>query len=135
MRDIARPFKAVNFGWVSKQHEIPTIDEIKTALANHGALVVAVRVTPNMVRFLRRKAHGEVFDESDNRQINHAVTLVGWDEDKKAWLIKNSWGTNISETRDSFTSNTRLIASDLRLNGLMLRMRDFQCPLYQSELS
>jgi cathepsin L len=24
---------------------------------------------------------------------NHAVTLIGWDDAKQAWLIKNSWGT------------------------------------------
>ncbi len=26
--------------------------------------------------------------------VNHAVTIVGWDDSKNAWLIKNSWGTN-----------------------------------------
>ena len=25
--------------------------------------------------------------------LNHAVTLIGWDDNKGAWLIKNSWGT------------------------------------------
>jgi C1A family cysteine protease len=25
--------------------------------------------------------------------INHGVTLIGWDDSKGAWLIKNSWGT------------------------------------------
>ncbi len=25
--------------------------------------------------------------------INHGVTLIGWDDSKSAWLIKNSWGT------------------------------------------
>ncbi|MCV3212204.1 hypothetical protein OGM63_01455 [Plectonema radiosum NIES-515] len=24
--------------------------------------------------------------------INLAVTIIGWDDDKQAWLIKNSWG-------------------------------------------
>jgi hypothetical protein len=30
--------------------------------------------------------------------INHAVTLIGWDDGKKAWLIKNSWGPNWGDT-------------------------------------
>jgi len=25
--------------------------------------------------------------------INHAVTLIGWDDGRQAWLMKNSWGT------------------------------------------
>jgi len=30
--------------------------------------------------------------------INHGVTLIGWDDGKQAWLIKNSWGTGWGET-------------------------------------
>ena len=30
--------------------------------------------------------------------INHGVTLIGWDDKKGAWLIKNSWGTSWGET-------------------------------------
>jgi C1A family cysteine protease len=30
--------------------------------------------------------------------INHGVTLVGWDDSKGAWLIKNSWGTGWGES-------------------------------------
>ncbi|MFL6228314.1 MAG: C1 family peptidase [Pyrinomonadaceae bacterium] len=30
--------------------------------------------------------------------INHAVTLIGWDDAKQAWLIKNSWGTYWGDT-------------------------------------
>jgi cathepsin L len=32
--------------------------------------------------------------------INHVVTLIGWDDAKKAWLIKNSWGTLWGGTAD-----------------------------------
>jgi C1A family cysteine protease len=31
-------------------------------------------------------------------RVNHGVTLIGWDDAKKAWLIKNSWGTDWGET-------------------------------------
>jgi cathepsin L len=29
--------------------------------------------------------------------INHAVLLIGWDDEKQAWLIKNSWGEQWGE--------------------------------------
>jgi cathepsin L len=29
---------------------------------------------------------------------NHVVTLIGWDDAKQAWLIKNSWGTSWGDT-------------------------------------
>ena len=31
-------------------------------------------------------------------KINHGVTLVGWDDAKGAWLIKNSWGSGWGES-------------------------------------
>lgn len=31
-------------------------------------------------------------------RINHGVTLIGWDDARSAWLIKNSWGTGWGET-------------------------------------
>lgn len=30
--------------------------------------------------------------------VNHGVTLIGWDDSKSAWLIKNSWGTTWGTT-------------------------------------
>jgi C1A family cysteine protease len=32
------------------------------------------------------------------RRVNHGVTLVGWDDNTNAWLIKNSWGTGWGDT-------------------------------------
>jgi cathepsin L len=31
-------------------------------------------------------------------RVNHGVTLVGWDDTKGAWLIKNSWGSGWGES-------------------------------------
>lgn len=43
---------------------------------------------------------GGVFDEHTKSfpWINHGVTIIGWDDSKHAWLIKNSWGTGWGET-------------------------------------
>jgi C1A family cysteine protease len=39
-----------------------------------------------------------VFQTSNQGQVNHAVELVGWDEGKQAWLIKNSWGSQLGSS-------------------------------------
>lgn len=81
-------YRATAWGFVTVKAEVPSIDEIKAALCSHGPLAVAVRAgTTNFINYT-----GGVFNENVGG-IDHAVTIVGWDDDKGAWLIKNSWGT------------------------------------------
>ena len=35
-----------------------------------------------------------VYEHAGSDPINHAVLLVGWDDQLDAWIMKNSWGTN-----------------------------------------
>jgi hypothetical protein len=30
-------------------------------------------------------------------KINHAVVITGWDDDRKAWRIRNSWGESFGD--------------------------------------
>ena len=43
-------------------------------------------------RLLPRVYRRGVRRSTDNTDINHAILLVGWDDAKGAWLLKNSWG-------------------------------------------
>ncbi|MDY7008249.1 MAG: C1 family peptidase, partial [Cyanobacteriota bacterium] len=40
---------------------------------------------------------GGVYNENAYGTPNHAVTIIGWDDRKRAWLVKNSWGTDWGE--------------------------------------
>lgn len=67
-----------------------TQDAIKQAIWDYGPIYVAIDAGTN---FSNAKA-GSVVTKSDGTSLNHAVTCVGWDDAKSAWLIKNSWGTS-----------------------------------------
>ncbi len=79
-------YKTSTWGFVQDNVTIPSPDQMKQALCSHGPLAVTVRATD-----LFQAYKSGVFDENDAGEINHAVTIVGWDDSTQAWLIKNSW--------------------------------------------
>jgi C1A family cysteine protease len=62
---------------------------IKAAVFQYGAVVVAFNATPQFEDIEDKS----VFSGNDSSDVNHAVVILGWDDRKSAWLIKNSWGT------------------------------------------
>jgi cathepsin L len=89
---VATPLRAVNWGYVNPKVDIPSNSELKHALLEHGPLAVAVNATG-----LFQAYTGGVFNEHAKGDINHCVLLVGWDDGKKAWRIKNSWSARWGE--------------------------------------
>ena len=76
----------------SPPDKLPTVEQLKTALIEHGPLVAPIYYDNCLANY-----RGGVFNENDLGMINHVVLLVGWDDDKQAWLIKNSWGETWGE--------------------------------------
>lgn len=91
--NISRPYKAVAWGYVDSSRQIPEVKALKNALCQYGPLSVAVRVTTAFQAYT-----SGVFNDNDPGTVNHGVTLIGWDDKKDAWLIKNSWGTGWGES-------------------------------------
>ena len=84
---VARPYRAVAWGYVTTGSGIPTVVQTKQALCAHGPLAVAVAATSAFQAYTTG-----VFNQTTTAGVNHGVTLIGWDDTKNAWLIKNSWG-------------------------------------------
>lgn len=98
---VPMPYRAVAHGVVHPEVGMPTPAQIKEALCQHGPLAVGVQATP----LFQASAGNTVLQESlpltvvgtDGKtylNVNHCVLIVGWDDSKQAWLVKNSWGTN-----------------------------------------
>ena len=84
---LARPYQASAWGYVAASGQ-PTVAQLKQALCAHGALTTCVVATPQFMAY-----HSGVFNENVTTGMVQILALVGWDDAKQAWLVKNSWGT------------------------------------------
>jgi hypothetical protein len=91
--DVKGAIKAAAWDYVNyPPDKIPTVKQLKEALLEHGPLVVLVHIDKLFVRYKKG-----VFNENDEGAVNHAILLTGWDDNKKAWHLQNSWGERWGE--------------------------------------
>ncbi len=84
-----------NWAYIGGEASVPTVDQIKSAIVNYGPVAVGVYVNSAFQAY-----GGGVFNVNDDKTINHAVVLVGWDDSQGTsgvWLLRNSWGTGWGE--------------------------------------
>jgi cathepsin L len=75
--------------------EIPDDKEIKEHLIKFGPLVASMLRDTSFAEFTREKARetdGLFTGTSTLNSVNHVVLIIGWDNDKDAWIIQNSYG-------------------------------------------
>jgi cathepsin L len=89
--------QVADWGIVQKDKDLDKVaDEydIKDAVVKYGAVAVAIYVSPAFHHY----ASAETFEENEiaykDSATNHVVIIIGWDDKKQAWLIRNSWGKN-----------------------------------------
>ena len=89
-------YKVIKWGYIRRNAGTPSVKEMKEAIAKYGAIAATVKVTPAFQAY-----KSGIFDEhasvSGPNDVNHAITIVGWDDTKKAYLVKNSWGPGWGE--------------------------------------
>ena len=87
------PRDAVAWGFADPDADHPSTAKIKAALCEHGPLTTRMRVVSDDFKAYDTGVYEENIAADDDGK-GHAVVIVGWDDDKDAWLIKNSWGTD-----------------------------------------
>lgn len=88
-------FKISNWQYVNRWNTTDklTIDKIKNALYNSGPLPATFNVYSDFYSY----KSGIYSATSTSYQGRHAVTIVGYDDNAKALIVKNSWGTGWGE--------------------------------------
>ncbi len=84
------PFRAREWGYVTTANGQASVAQIKSALLAAGPLYTTLyAATPGFMSYNGKKVLAE---NGPFPQVDHAVLIVGWDDTRKAWKIKNSWG-------------------------------------------
>ncbi len=81
--------------WARIGSGIPPADDIKQAILDYGPVSATVAVDSAFQAY-----DGGVFNACWDGQVNHAIVLVGWDDNQGpegVWILRNSWGTNWGE--------------------------------------
>ncbi len=83
----SHPYQIDSWTFVGSEYGVPSTEAIKQAIYDHGPISAAVCVNSAFQSY-----SGDVFTGPTCTDINHAITLVGWDDNDGAWILKNSWG-------------------------------------------
>lgn len=79
-------------GWIDSTGTVPSTTVLKNALCQYGPISVSILATD---AFQHYPDAGEVFNQTaPNLDTNHAILLIGWDDARGAWLMKNSWSAD-----------------------------------------
>lgn len=83
----------LTYGFIDPNGSVPKTENLKKALVTYGPLAVTMTSTEAFKLYT-----DGVFDEDSDGPRNHAVILMGWDDSKQAWIVRNSWGNDWGTT-------------------------------------
>ena len=86
--------KALTWDYVSATpQQMASTEEIKNALVKYGPVLTVIRLD------LCFGLYGEgIFNEEMRSGGNHIMLIVGWNDEKQAWRVKNSFGEEWGES-------------------------------------
>lgn len=88
--DYPHVFLVDDWQYVGSSNGVPGTGAIKQAIYDYGPVSAAVTATNAWPNY-----NGGIWSENVGGNVNHAIVIVGWDDDMGSdgvWIIKNSWG-------------------------------------------
>lgn len=95
---MATPYNAVIWGWADPDRvDKPGVEKIQQAICENGAVATFIDAGGTFGSYTGANEYGDVYNDDDDKEAgynpsNHFVAIIGWDDDRGAWLVKNSWG-------------------------------------------
>lgn len=83
-------------GYILSTSDLPSYDKIaiKEAIMKYGSVMSSIYIPANVYYNGKNTYCYTAVSEEDALPTNHAVNIIGWDDSKNAWLVKNSWGAD-----------------------------------------
>jgi hypothetical protein len=82
-------FPLLRYGLISWNYINSDIQTIKNTILIYGPVTTAISVSGYFYSY-----RSGVYTIDSKIPVNHAVVIIGWDDSKDAWIIRNSWGDN-----------------------------------------
>jgi len=85
---LSHPYHLTSWAYIPSKDEntAPSIDAIKSAIYEYGPISAGVGANNAFMDY-----RSGVFNQCDNTEPNHAINLVGWDDDGQYFIMRNSW--------------------------------------------